>query len=128
MPVRMELKGFDELLRELETLPATLRAASDPILLRHARVGEAQVKAAYPVVTGNLRDGVTIEERVARGVAVLYTLRSGSPHAHLYEFGTAHTAPKATFLPITDRERRAATVAVADVVRAEGLTVGGDKT
>jgi hypothetical protein len=124
----MELKGFDDLLRELATLPSTLRAASDPILLRHARVGESQLKAAYPVVTGNLRDGVQIEERVARGVAVLYTLRSGSPHAHLYEFGTAHTAPKATFLPITERERRAATVAVAEIVRAEGLTVEGQRT
>jgi hypothetical protein len=128
MPNRLELRGFDDLKRELAALPVKLQHDADPILLRSARQSEAQLTAAYPVVTGALRAGVKIVERVARGVATLYTLVSSAPHAHLYEFGTAHTAPRATFLPITERDRRAATVAVAELVRAEGLQVSGDRT
>lgn len=128
MPNRLELRGFTELQRELAVLPRRLDAAADPVLLRYARRAAEQVRAAYPVVTGNLRAGVEILARTARGVATLYTLVSSSPHAHLYEFGTARTAPRATFLPITETERHDAVRAVADLVRAEGLTVAGDRT
>lgn len=127
MSAKMEFKGFDELVAQFAALPVKLQHDADPILLRHARRSETRLKDAYPVVTGNLRNGVKIVERTARGVATLYTLTSGSPHAHLYEFGTAHTAPRATFLPITEGDRRDATIAVAALVRAEGLTVDGDR-
>jgi hypothetical protein len=128
VPNKLELRGFDELKRELAALPVKLQHDADPILLRYARQAEARVLAEYPIVTGALRAGVKIVERTARGVATLYTLVSSAPHAHLYEFGTARTAPRATFLPITERDRRAATVEVAELVRAEGITVGGDRT
>jgi len=128
MSAKLELRGFDDLLRDLAALPATLNQGADPILLRHARQAEARVLAAYPIVTGALRAGVKIVERTARGVATLYTLVSSAPHAHLYEFGTARTTPRATFLPITERDRRAATAAVSEMVRAQGITVGGDRT
>jgi len=128
MPNKIELRGFDDLIRDLTALPVKLQHGADPILLRYARVSEARLTAAYPVVTGALRAGVKIVERTARGVASLYTLVSSAPHAHLYEFGTARTTPRATFLPITEHDRRAATAAVAELVRAEGITVGGDRT
>jgi hypothetical protein len=128
MSAKIELGGFDDLLRDLVALPVKLQHGADPILLRHARASQARVQGAYPVVTGNLRGGVKIVERTARGVATLYTLVSSSPHAHLYEFGTARTTPRATFLPITEHDRRAATADVAELVRAEGITVGGDHT
>lgn len=127
MPTKLVLSGFDELERELAALPVKLRDEADPILLRYARQAEAEVTAAYPFVTGALIAGVKIVERVARGVAALYTLATTAPHAHLYEFGTSHSRPHPTFLPITERERRASTVAVADLVRAEGLQVTGDR-
>jgi hypothetical protein len=128
MSAKLELRGFDDLIRDLTALPATLNHGADPILLRYARQAEAQLVAAYPVVTGALRGGVKIVERTARGVATLYTLVSSAPHAHLFEFGTARTTPRATFLPITERDRRAATAAVSDLVRDQGLTVHGDRT
>lgn len=127
MANRLELRGFDELKRDLAALPSQLRRESDPILLTWARRSSAELVAAYPVVTGGLRAGVKIVDRVARGVATLYTLVSSSPHAHLYEFGTRRQAPRATFLPITERDRRASTVAVAELVRAQGLTVSGER-
>jgi hypothetical protein len=128
MSAKLELRGFDDLVRDLAALPVTLQHGADPILLRHARASAARVQGAYPIVTGALRAGVKIVERTARGVATLYTLVSSAPHAHLYEFGTARTAPRATFLPITERDRRAATVDVAALVRAEGITVAGERT
>jgi hypothetical protein len=106
----------------------TLQRNADTVLLRAARQSEARVREAYPVVTGALRAGVKIVERVSRRVATYYTLVSSAPHAHLYEFGTARQAPRATFLPITERDRLAAVIAVADLVRAEGIQVGGDRT
>jgi hypothetical protein len=119
----MELRGFDELKAALAALPEASKRASAPILLRHAQTAEQQVVTAYPEVTGNLRAGVKVIERQAHGVAALYTLVTSSPHAHLYEFGTVHQRPRATFLPITERERRDAVVAVADMVEAQGLVV-----
>ena len=70
----MELRGFDELRRELLALPETLKRESAPIELAHATAARAEVVAAYPEVTGALRAGVRIVERVAHGVATLYTL------------------------------------------------------
>lgn len=125
MPNKLQLSGFDQLTRDLSTLPTDLRAQTDSIVLQHARRAAELVRAAYPVVTGALRAGVKIIERVPRGIAVLYTVTSSAYHAHLYEFGTGHTRPHATFLPITERERRASTTAAADVVTRAGLKVTG---
>jgi hypothetical protein len=127
MPNRLQLQGFRELRDELAALPTSSRDDAAPILLAHARRAQTAVKAAYPVVTGALRDGVRIVERAARGIAALYTLTTSAPHAHLYEFGTARTGPKATFLPITERERRATVAAVATMIEGKGLQVRGSR-
>lgn len=125
MANKLELKGFDTLRAELVALPESAKRDAAPILLRHARDAEARVKAAYPVVTGTLRDGVHVVERVARGVASLYTLITSAPYAHIFEFGSVRQPPRATFLPIAGPARRAAVVDVADMVEAKGLTVRG---
>jgi len=125
MPNKLKLSGFSELQRDLSTLPIDLRAQSAPIVTQHARRAAELLRATYPVVTGALRAGVKLIERVPRGVAVLYTVTSSAAHAHLYEFGTSKTSPRATFLPITERERRQSTTAVADVVTRAGLKVTG---
>jgi hypothetical protein len=110
---------------DLAAFPTTAKADATPIMLAHARRAHAAVKAAYPVVTGALRDGVRILERVPRGIAVLYTVVTSAPHAHIYEFGSVRTRPTATFLPITERERRASVAAVAGMVEGHGLEVRG---
>lgn len=123
----MELKGFDELVADLKTLPADLKQESTPILSRFAESARAQIVAAYPEITGTLRAGVQVVARQARGVAALFTLVSGAPYAHIYEFGSARQRPRATFLPIQDRERRESVAAVAAVVESHGLKVAGDR-
>lgn len=125
MSAKLELRGLDELKAYFAQFAAKLQHDADPILLRAARRSEAQLLEAYPVVTGALRAGVKIVERVNRRRVTFYTLVSSAPHAHLYEFGTVRQPARATFLPITERDRRAATVAIADLVRAEGLAVTG---
>lgn len=127
MAAKLELKGFDELKAYFAEFAAKLQHDADPILVRAARASEARLLEAYPVVTGALRAGVKIVERVSRRGVTFYTLMSSAPHAHLYEFGTVKQPARATFLPITERDRRAATVAIANLVRAEGLAVTGDE-
>jgi len=123
MPNELVLRGFDELLKELADLAEGSKRESEPILLQHAREAMAEVVSAYPSVTGELRAGVRIVERQAHGVAALYTLVTSTWYAHIYEFGSVHQRPRPTFLPISERERRDAVAAVADMVEAKGLVV-----
>jgi hypothetical protein len=127
MPNELKLTGFDELNAELAKFPTAMRDRSATILAGYAEQAKNAVQAAYPVVTGALRDGVQLIPRVGRGIAAVLTVRSGSPHAHFYEFGTVRERPHPTFIPITGRERRAATTAVVDLVVAEGLHVDGGR-
>lgn len=125
MPNKLVLGGFKQLQSELATLPAAAKRDSAPILLRYARTAQSAIVGEYPTVTGELRAGVRVVERVARGVATLYTLVTSAPYAHIFEFGSVHQRPRATFLPISEQERRAAVVAVAGMVEAKGLVVRG---
>lgn len=125
MPNKLVLNGFKELQSELKSLPQDAKRESAPILLRYARTAQSQVVGAYPRVTGELRAGVRIVERVARGVATLFTLVTSAPYAHIFEFGSVHQRPRATFLPISERERRAGVTAVAAMVESKGLVVRG---
>lgn len=127
MPAQMIFGGFDELKAELAALPEKLKRESAPIELRHASEAMAEVVAAYPEVTGELRAGVKVVERTPHGVATLYTLATTAPYAHIYEFGSVHQRPRPTFLPITERGRRDATAAVADLVEGEGLVVSAKR-
>lgn len=125
MPNELQITGLTELQQQLATLPAELQSQAAPILAAAAQRAVDEVKAAYPMITGALKAGVTVIARVPRGVAALFTVRSAAPYAHIYEFGGARQRPRATFLPITGRDRRAATAAVVGLVTAAGLTVGG---
>ena len=125
MANKLVLRGFRELADDLAALPDDAKAEATPILLARARRAETAVKNAYAVVTGALREGVRIRPRVARGIAVLFTLETTAPHAHIYEFGSARTRPHPVFLPVTERERRAAVVDVAAMVETKGLQVRG---
>jgi Bacteriophage HK97-gp10, putative tail-component len=125
MPNKLVLGGFSELRAELVALPDAVNRDAAPILIRFARAAEAQVVAAYPSITGQLRAGVRVVERTARGLATLYTLVTSAPYAHIFEFGSYRQRPRATFLPITERERRAGVVAVAAMVESKGLVVRG---
>ena len=128
MPNALVLRGFDELMAELAALPEELKREATPIEAKHARVAMSEVVAAYPDVTGDLRAGVRIVERPARGIAVLITLITSTWYAHIYEFGSVHQRPRATFLPITERIRRESTAEVVGMVEDHGLVVRGKLT
>jgi len=123
MPNQLRLSGFVELKRELGTFAPDARDATRPILAARATDARDELVAAYPSITGALRAGVALIPRIGRGIAAVITLRSGSDHAHLYEFGTVHAGPHATFLPITERARRASTDDVVDYVEGQGIKV-----
>ena len=127
MPAQMIFGGLDELKAELAQLPAKLQRESAPIELAHATDAMAEVVAAYPSVTGELRAGVKVVERTPHGVAVLYTLVTSAYYAHIYEYGSVHQRPRPTFLPITERTRRDSTAAVATLVEDQGLEVSAKR-
>lgn len=127
MASELRLGGFEELRAELEALPRTLQGDADPILSRAAKAAQATVRGMYPSVTGTLRNGVTVFQRVGRGIASIWAVRTSAPYAHIYEFGSARQRPHATFLPVTTRDRRAAVVVVAKMVEGHGLQVQGER-
>jgi len=124
MASKLHLSGFRELRHDLAALPDTARDASAPALLAMARKAQAEIMTAYPVVTGTLRAGVKIVNRVPRGVAAFVTT---APYAHLVEFGTARRRPRAIFLPISMAARRASVIAVGAAVERLGLVVRGQR-
>ena len=124
---KLQLRGFSELRDELAALPASSTRKADPILSGHANRAALAIKGAYPSVTGALRAGVHVVHDTGAALVARYRLRSTAVHAHLFEFGTSTTRPRATFLPIAEREQRAGVVAVAAMIEAEGLTVTGER-
>jgi hypothetical protein len=124
MPNQLRLDGFAELKKDLAAFAPTARDETRPILTAYATAAHDELVNAYPSITGELRAGVEVVPRVGRGVSAVVTLRSGSDHAHFYEFGTVHARPHPTFIPIQGRARRAATDDVVAYVEKQGLTVG----
>jgi len=110
-------------------LPRELRAAADPVIKRFAEGARADVKAAYPRISGELQDGVVLVEAPGNDPGITtYTVKSTAPHAAPYEWGSQLHGMRAhpTFLPITNQARHASTRAVIEIVKAAGFTVTGD--
>src|SRR5262245_8217136 len=98
MPNRLVLDGDDDLIAALNALPSSLQDRAVPILRRHAEQAASAIRAEYPVVTGDLRDGVIVEERPPyTPLTARVYLASMSEHARYYEFGTYRTRPHAVF-------------------------------
>ena len=123
----LRLDGVDDLLNELIRLAPDLAADAGPLERAAAAATADELRAALPYATGALRDSVQVEGlsttttgRVATRVVVT------SPYADYVEFGTARTAPRPTFVPMTRRGRQAFARAIMDRVRDRGLVVAGD--
>jgi hypothetical protein len=93
MSVQFEFKGLDELQAALRALPAELTGEASKIIQAAGNRAVLDLKRAYPVVTGKLRDRVEVTYTQS-GVSTRAVVRSRAPHAHLYEYGTEarHTA------------------------------------
>ena len=88
MPTTIKWDGLDEFKRQLRNLPEHLAdEAADPVEAAGEQTKSSLIQS-YPLgPTGNLRSRVTVTtERSAFGVTS--TVKSASPHAHLWDFGT----------------------------------------
>ena len=138
--------GLDELKAMLKRLPADLAARAARRVEDSAQAAAAEIKAAYPDETGNLRKGVRVVTQKARGgeFTVRRVVRSGAPHATLYERGTqtrqtalgygrGHMFSKQLgagprqganiFVPIVERRRRQMLEELVTVIQESGLDV-----
>ena len=79
--------GLTDLDQALQTLPQTLHGEAVTYLWRFARAAAAEIQAAYPVVTGNLKRGVRLEQTTAR-LRTAVDVVNRAPHAYIYEHGT----------------------------------------
>lgn len=85
---RIVLDGLAELKAALRQLPEGLRAEGAEIVDDTAEITASSLRQAYPLGdTGKLRAGVSVKtEHTPYGTIGI--VRSRSPHAHLWEFGT----------------------------------------
>lgn len=104
-------RSMELYLQAFEGWPDTLAALARPIVDAHARQAYTDIRAGYPVKTGTLRDGLTIQDTSKGAMHPSMTVANDTVYAKIFEMSGATTAgPKPAgrvFLPITIRERRA---------------------
>lgn len=137
MSVELHWSGLEELRAELRRLPAELTGEASHIVEGAANAAAADIKAAYPVRTGNLRDGLTVthfdQGRFSAGAIV----KNKAKHAYIFEIGTQtrHTAiganrgsmpPGRVFIPRVIRARRRMYELLKALLVRKGLLVSGD--
>jgi len=80
--------GLDELRAMLKGMPMILAPQVKSIANAHASAAASTLRALYPIgPTGNLRAGVRLEQRAAKGGSGT-VLVSAAPHAWIFERGT----------------------------------------
>lgn len=86
MPVKWD--GLDELRRQLKALPADLAHEAREHVIEAAESAATALRQVYPPgPTGRLRRGVKVTVKQTEA-AVVATLKSTAPEAHLWEWGT----------------------------------------
>jgi hypothetical protein len=138
MANRFILEGFSDLLAGLRQLPELLTEEATEIVDHTAEITASSLRQVYPLgETGKLRAGVKIKATRSRfGAARI--VRSTSPHAHLWEFGTQNRHTRAGWfrgrapshsteglVAIATRNRRRMNLQLIDLVRREGFEVTG---
>ena len=107
-------------IQALEGWPVEVADAARPIIERHAKAAFEEIKAGYPVVTGKLRDGLTIKDTSKGALHPSVTIENDVYYAKIFEAGGMTTAgPKPAgrvFIPISVRERRAMRAEVVDLL------------
>jgi len=102
MPVRLKFDGLDELVVALRNVPERLADQASDIVIRHAEVAETRLKQIYPPSRNpsgrkrhiTLREGVKLDVDI-NPFGTIAILRSTSPLAHLWEFGTKNRVTQA---------------------------------
>lgn len=137
MSTRLIFEGMDAFRRQLRQLPAELRDEAQELVNGAATRTAARVESAYPVKTGTLKRRVTMSKDPPGPFSAGAVVRSGAPHAAIYEFGTAlrqtrsganrgrmPTAdPSRRLIPIARQERARLWEALRALVRKAGFQV-----
>jgi hypothetical protein len=126
--VTFELRNLNQFIVELRSLPAELKGDATTIVVDAAHKAQAEIVAAYPVVTGNLRKGVKVTIAALGPAGVDAVVRSSAPHAWLYEHGRSRWGeisdpPAPVFIPTMMRMRRAMYARLAQLLEQHGLDV-----
>ena len=117
--------GLDEYEEFLVNEPDEVVKAADDIMGKGVRAAAVEMRAAYPVRTGRLRDGVKVTSRSA-GLRVHHAVFNDAPYANYFEYGTKYMAAGKVFVPIVLRRRRDAIKKIIAMLEARGLKVSGD--
>lgn len=136
MSVRLEWRGLDELKAALRELPAHLASEAQDIVFGAADAAAAEIVAAYPSRTGNLRKGVSVKRQTSV-FSTTATVINKATHAFIFENGTqarhnkiganrGSMPPGHVFVPRVVRHRRAMYEGLKDLLEREGLMVTGD--
>ena len=137
MSVALKLEGLTDLRASLQALPDKLEAQANDEVKRTMYEAAVALKASYPQGdTGNLRAGVQTRFRINRRGFATGTVRSLSPHSHLWEFGTVNRKTQKGWnrgrmvaqynrglVGIAERERREMFAALVALVRNTGFEV-----
>ena len=84
--------GLDALRAMLKGMPMILAPQVKALANAHAGAAASTLRAAYPIgPTGNLRAGVRLDQRAAKGGSAT-VLVSAAPHAWIFERGTVRGA------------------------------------
>lgn len=134
---RIVFEGLDELKDALRALPAELTAEASRIVLEAAEAAKAEIIAAYPERSGNLKRGVIVKASAAGRYGTGALIQNRAKHAYIFEMGTQarHTDLGANrgsmpvgniFIPIVARWRRRMYERLKELVASKGLEVEGD--
>lgn len=116
----MSWRGMDLYRQALRGWPQTVAEQAAPIVERHARAAFEDIHDGYPVVTGTLRDGLTLTETSPSPLHPRWTLENAVVYAKIFEAGGATTlGPKPAgrvFVPIARREVLAMRAEIVDLL------------
>jgi hypothetical protein len=139
--VDLTWSGLEDFRTILRNIPKALHSEAIPIVDHATEATANQLLLNYPVGdTGNLRAGVRVEKH-HEGGGVYDQVRSTSPHAHLWEFGTenretakgwkrGHVTPardkgRETLIGIAIRNRERMDRELFGLLERNGFTVTG---
>lgn len=90
MSLAVEWNGIEEFQEWLQKLPVDAAREANNIVEEEANYAAFQIRGLYAahVYTGTLQRGVKVAKTVTREGVVSYTVKSTSPLAFIFEFGT----------------------------------------
>ena len=128
--------GLSELKADLRNLPHELAGEANHIVQAAANRAEADARAAYPVRTGNLRDGMQQQVTDESEFGVSIRVKNTAHHAWIFEYGTQarHHGLKTwgpmpagnVFVPAMEKNRRWMYDELTLMLLRHGLGVQGD--